>query len=315
MLMTDDCIRVFVGSEPEQELALQVLTHSIERHTTHKVRVEALWRAVEARGIVIPLPSRRESRPRTPFSFQRFAIPELCGFQGRAIYVDSDMQVFADIAELWTWPFGGHDLLSVIEDASSRRRSQFSVMVLDCASLRWRVEALIGELDRGRYSYEQLVYEMAVAKNVGQVLPTRWNSLERHARGETSLLHYTDMNRQPWLTAVNPLCELWCLELLHAVSSGAIRREVIDDHVRLGWVRPSLAFQVAEGLANPRDIPEAELRRDRRFTPPHCLPSWLKKAAQRQDRVGAAARLGTLGWRTLRRLRAKVSITRGVSVS
>ena len=51
--------------------------------------------------IPIPTPATPANRPRTPFSFQRFLIPELCGFKGRGIYVDSDMQVFEDIRGLW----------------------------------------------------------------------------------------------------------------------------------------------------------------------------------------------------------------------
>lgn len=37
----------------------------------------------------------------TPFSPFRWAIPEYCGFEGRAIYLDVDMMVQGDIAELW----------------------------------------------------------------------------------------------------------------------------------------------------------------------------------------------------------------------
>jgi hypothetical protein len=42
----------------------------------------------------------------TPFSGFRWSIPEHCGFQGRAIYLDIDMIVLADIAELWNHPIG-----------------------------------------------------------------------------------------------------------------------------------------------------------------------------------------------------------------
>ena len=59
------------------------------------------------------MPLAVENRPRTPFSFQRFLIPELCGYSGKAIYLDADMQVFRDIRELWNYDFSGCDLQTV----------------------------------------------------------------------------------------------------------------------------------------------------------------------------------------------------------
>src|SRR5690349_3684211 len=41
----------------------------------------------------------------TPFSGFRWAIPELCCWEGQAIYSDSDVIFFADIGELWDQPF------------------------------------------------------------------------------------------------------------------------------------------------------------------------------------------------------------------
>jgi hypothetical protein len=40
----------------------------------------------------------------TPFSGFRWAIPEIIGFSGRALYMDTDMLALGDIAELWRLP-------------------------------------------------------------------------------------------------------------------------------------------------------------------------------------------------------------------
>ena len=37
----------------------------------------------------------------TEFSFSRFLVPYLCGYEGKAIFMDSDMLCRTDIAELW----------------------------------------------------------------------------------------------------------------------------------------------------------------------------------------------------------------------
>jgi hypothetical protein len=98
-------------------------------------------------GIEIPLPKDPENLPRTPFSFQRFLIPEVVGYKGRAIYLDADMQVFKDIRSLWMRPFNGAEILAVEEPVETGRRPQFSVMVLDCDSLNWKVREIVCAAD------------------------------------------------------------------------------------------------------------------------------------------------------------------------
>ena len=123
-------MRIYVGSQEEQMLAVHVLEYSIRRSASLPVEVFPLHHA----RVEYPMPKDPRNRPRTPFSFQRFFIPSLAGNQGRAIYLDSDMQVFKDIRGLWDLPFDGADLLTVGEQGSTGRKPQFSVMLLNCAA-------------------------------------------------------------------------------------------------------------------------------------------------------------------------------------
>ena len=231
-------ISVYVGTEREQELATLVLEYSIRIHTSMAVKVEPLYQAVKQAGIDIPMPKDKSMRPRTPFSFQRFAIPMLKNFQGRAIYLDSDMQVFKDLRELWSLPFDGADLLSVDEISGSSRQPQFSVMLLDCEALKWDPADLVIGLDDGRWNYEELMYDMAAAHNVSASIPARWNDLERNDPELTALTHYTEMNTQPWLSTQNRLGKIWCEALFEAIECRFINAELIADHVEKGWVLP-----------------------------------------------------------------------------
>jgi len=268
-LDTESPIKVFVGTQPEQMLAFKVLEYSIRRHCSMSVDVVPLFEAVEDAKIDIPMPKDSRLRPRTPFSFQRFAIPQLKGYSGRAIYVDSDMQVFKDIKALWMWPFGENDLLTVQEPAGSWRRPQFSVMVLDCERLRWDVGELVQRLDAGRWTYEQFMYEMAPAKRVAAALPTIWNDLERH-NSRTALTHYTDMNSQPWLASENLVAELWCEELFSAIRDGFIGMDFLQEQIERGWVRPSLKYQLERRIADPLMLPSRITQHDlSEFVPPH----------------------------------------------
>ena len=253
-------MRVFVACTPAEHLAMRVLEFSIRE--TSSLPVEVI--AIHQRARPIPEPRAVRNRPRTPFSFQRFLIPELCGFEGRAIYLDADMQVFSDMAGLWNAPMQGHDLLTVRE-GNGGRRGQFSVMLLDCARLQWRVEDIVAGLDAGRYSYEQLMGEMCVARSIGRTLAPEWNSLEAHAPGRTCLLHYTNMVTQPWVSLENPLRGLWVDCLRRALAAGSIAREELQSAVDQGHVRPSLLREVDEPHA-----PLAQLRaRDQGFRAPY----------------------------------------------
>ena len=258
-------VRVYVGSQDAQMVPVKVLEYSIRKRTDLVVEVVPLHHA----EIEFPTPRDVRNRPRTPFSFQRFYIPQLAGYRGRAIYLDSDMQVFRDIRELWSLPFDGADLLAAWELAESSRRPQFSVMLLNCDALRWDLHEIVGALDRGELTYETLMYEMKIARHIRTAIDPTWNSLERYEADKTSLLHYTDMTRQPWISRENPLGGLWVRELIAAVERGFIGRELVEAHVGEGHLRPSLLYQLDHKVEDTAKLPAAALALDARFVPPY----------------------------------------------
>ncbi|MEH2256941.1 methyltransferase domain-containing protein [Nostoc sp.] len=272
-------IQIFVGTQEEQMLAVKVLEYSIRKYTSMPVEVTPLFAAVRKAGIHIPEPQDPKIKPRTPFSFQRFAIPALKNYRGRAIYLDSDMQVFRDIKELWLLPFNGADLLSVYEPENSGRPPQFSVMVINCEQLKWDVVDLVRDLERGKWTYKQFVLEMAPATKIAPVIPTEWNDLERYTEGKTALTHYTDMASQPWLTTENPLGWLWCQELFNAIKEGFISEQFLREEFIRGWIRPSLIYQLEHEIIDPRELPPAIITQDSlEFIPPHlCKKKMIKK--------------------------------------
>ena len=255
----NDTVRVFVAATPVEWLPMRVLEFSIKETAACSVDVAPLYKFQRA----IPVPRAVVNRPRTPFSFQRFLIPELCGFSGKAIYLDADMQVFQDIAELWACDFNGHDLLTVGEGGQGRR-GQFSVMLLDCAELSWHIEDIVRALDDGTLGYAELMYEMKVACRIGYNIPAVWNSLEHYCAGDTCLLHYTDMPTQPWVSCYNPLGHLWLACLRRAIAAGFIVDSDITREISSGHVRPSLV----EELSNPNCARSVLARFDKDFSPP-----------------------------------------------
>jgi hypothetical protein len=258
-------IRVYVGSQQEQMLSVRVLEHSIRRHASMRVEVVPL----HTFDIPFATPKNPKNHPRTPFSFQRFTIPEIAGHRGRAIYLDSDMQVFRDIRGLWTIPFDGAHLLAAQPADNTSRRPQFSVMLLDCGALDWTPEKIVDLLDSGTLSYEQLMYDMALVPAQRAAIPPTWNSLEHHEPGVTCLLHYTDMSTQPWVYAKNRNGHLWIHELIEAVEDGFISVDEIREHVDRGWVRPSLLTQVQHGRDRMSILSGYGWLEDRKFIAPY----------------------------------------------
>jgi hypothetical protein len=258
-----DTVRVFVAATPAEWLPMKVLEFSIHETTHLPVHLSAIY----THHRPIPIPKDPANRAKTPFSFQRFLIPELCNFKGKAIYLDADMQVFQNIESLWNRPFQG-SVLQTVGSAAGVRRSQFSVMVMDCEKLGWNMENIVDQLNDGSLTYQQLMYEMKLASEISYSIPEQWNSLEHFADGETCLLHYTDMNTQPWVSLDNPNEHRWVSCLRRAMDKGFITHEELQREIDLGHVRPSLSLQVSAASISSWKPSFRDLLHDVMYTPP-----------------------------------------------
>ena len=90
-------IRIFVGYDPRETVAFYVLSHSIQARSSAPVSITPLildqldglmWRD-------------RHNLQSTDFSFSRFLVPHLCGYEGWALFMDCDMLMLDDVANLW----------------------------------------------------------------------------------------------------------------------------------------------------------------------------------------------------------------------
>lgn len=242
----DELIRVYVGTDRSQLLAVSVLEHSIKRHTTADVEV------IPMLDLPVPAPKDPRNGQRTGFSYSRFCIPKLAGYKGKAIYMDADMLVFKDIRELWNIPF--EEAKIVIQEevkhegvttqkigAPKKRKKQCAVMLLDCDRLDWEVENIVKGMDSGEYDYEKLMYDMCILdeSEVKYGVPFEWNSLE-HWDPDTRLIHYTDVYTQPWAECGNGNGYLWFDEVRLMLANKSLTEAAIQKEIDLGYFRPSL---------------------------------------------------------------------------
>lgn len=303
MSNADEIAHIFVGSDRSQLLAVKVLEHSIRRLTDLQIRVRSMH------DIDLPDPQDPRQGKRTGFSFTRFAIPKLMGYEGRAVYLDADMLVLRDFRELWCLPFSGGKITiqqsvpptrQTLVDArvTKQRMKQCSVMLMDCSALQWDAEEIIAGLD-GKYTYEELLYHMCVLREdeINYGLPFEWNSLELYEPGKTGLIHYTDMHTQPWVYIDNKNAWLWMEEVRLMLEDGSMKWSEIEQEVELGFFRPSLLAQIKDiGQGPARPPRDEELHRYRKMDgaanyQPHRA---AREAAQRRKQAIAEyeARIG-----------------------
>jgi hypothetical protein len=259
-----DTIRVFVGASPAEVLPLKVLEHTIRERTTRAVNVAFMS------DLPCPMPKDEANQPGTNFSFYRFMIPQLAGYEGKALYVDSDMMVFRNIEELWETPFDGAQVLTVLTPQGTQTLNH-SVLLIDCRAAAWNIRDIIDGLDEHRYTYDSLMRELCIVprSRVHARIPYYWNSLDHYEPGKTALLHFTALQSQPWTGTRHPFASVWVEALFRALDAGAVTRDLVRAEVERGNVRPSLLYQIDARTADPQSIPGGERSRDREFMAPY----------------------------------------------
>lgn len=235
--------RIFIGSDPSQIVAQRVLEYSIRKNATIPVDIIPMF------DIDCPVPTTPQKQG-TKFSYYRWMIPELCGYRGRALYLDPDMLVFADVKELAEFDFGGKAVLAAApeppDDWKAPGSHYFSVrnvglLLLDCGQLDWKIGDVVDRLDRGEFTYEQLFGAVCIVDpdRIADTIPPTWNDLERYSP-DTRLTHFTIVPKQPWKTDGNPLSDLWMSWYREAVEAGAVPPEEVETAIALKQVKPSL---------------------------------------------------------------------------
>jgi hypothetical protein len=91
-------LSIHIGFDPKEEIAYEVLSHSIRRRSSVPVEISPLKRKeLESRGLYTRPRGQTES---TDFSLTRFLVPALSAFRGWSVFMDCDMLCRVDIAAL-----------------------------------------------------------------------------------------------------------------------------------------------------------------------------------------------------------------------
>ena len=89
-------IKVFIGYDTKEKAAFTTLSHSIIQNSTKPVSITP----IALSNLKDDFVRERNKLSSTEFSFSRFLTPYLMNYQGWALFMDCDMLMEADIAEL-----------------------------------------------------------------------------------------------------------------------------------------------------------------------------------------------------------------------
>jgi lipopolysaccharide biosynthesis glycosyltransferase len=257
-------IRLFIGSSAKNIIEEKVFRYTLKKYTTAPIEVYAIdgqtgtATQVET-GEVKELPKNIIGRIKgaTAFSLARWAIPEWCSYQGRAIYCDSDQVALASLSELWNFELSGAPFAAVsVKQAKCHRHyvQHFlkeylkpdqeyylaSVMLIDCEKTKdWNLEALVQRIDQKAFSMSDLMYlGAAFRQHYGfevKPLPCEWNHLD-YVDETSKIVHFTDLTRQPWRFHHHPIAEFWEQIFLEAIAQGFLPKQDVIMACERGWI-------------------------------------------------------------------------------
>jgi lipopolysaccharide biosynthesis glycosyltransferase len=199
-------IRVHMGYDARETVSYHVASHSILTRSSEPVGIAPV--ALSQLGAAFT--RVRDPKQSTDFSFSRFLVPQLCSFQGWAVFMDCDVLVLDDIAKLWALRDERYAVQVVKHDHQPQETRKFlghvqttypkknwsSVMLLNCA----RCTALTTNYVNTASGLDLHRFHWLEDDNLIGELPHRWNHLvdydpERPIE-DISVLHYTSGG--PW---------------------------------------------------------------------------------------------------------------------
>ena len=191
-------IPIFVGYDPREAVAYHVCANSIIRHASCAVAI-------------IPLAlnlfkdyTETHTDGSNQFIYSRFLVPHLMDYTGHAIFIDGDMIVRSDSAELWQWRHKQYDVQVVkhnyetcmtekylgSKNENYPRKNWSSVIIWNCESTANK--RLTPEFVQRSTGAELHRFTWIRDEQIGD-LPAEWNWLpdEYGPNINADLLHYT----------------------------------------------------------------------------------------------------------------------------
>lgn len=193
-----DIIPVFIGYDPREAIAYHVCANSIIRNSSRPVSI------IPVALNLFKDYSETHTDGSNHFIYTRFLVPYLMSWTGSAIFIDGDMIVRGDIAELWALREMDKDVMVVKHDYKTKMKEKYlgsknedyprknwsSVILWNCSTFPNR--KLTPEFVQSQPGSFLHRFSWIDDSRIGE-LPKEWNWLpdEYGPNPDAKLLHYT----------------------------------------------------------------------------------------------------------------------------
>lgn len=189
----DNRVKLFVGccSNGEDAESMAVLEYSVRKNSS--LPVDITW-MMQTHDDTSPYYGWSTETWATPFSGFRWSLPEVCNFEGRAIYCDSDFIWLSDIAELWNQEFQDGKIVMAKGGDNSWR---YCSALWDCEAAGKALPPL-SDIKKTPTAHQQLMGLFSQNRQFVQAFEGSWNCIDGEdlPLDKIDALHYSDMSTQ-----------------------------------------------------------------------------------------------------------------------
>ena len=191
-------LRVFIGWDSREAECADVLAYSLRAHASVPLDIRYLKLSE------LDFNRPHDNLQSTEFTYSRFLVPHLTGWTGWALYIDGDMLLRDDVAEIFTLKDESKAVLCVHHDYKTKLRKKYlgarnedyprknwsSVMLWNCAHPANR--ALTPEFVQNATGAQLHRFTWLADELIGE-LPKEWNWLpdELGPNEHAKLVHWT----------------------------------------------------------------------------------------------------------------------------
>jgi hypothetical protein len=202
-----DPLRIVIGYDRQEVPAFHTLCNSILERSSRPVQITPLYLPMlETDGLMW-----RKDKGSTDFAFSRFLAPYMVGYRGNVLFLDCDMVVLGDVAELFECIESCYSVAVCKHDYTPKAGTKFggnvqtaypcklwsAVMLFNCASQKVKNLTPRAVNEMSGADLHQFAWAGGDLR-IGEI-PEEWHWLPNHSAGkaeDAKLIHFTEWG--PW---------------------------------------------------------------------------------------------------------------------